>query len=243
MPTTPANRPRPRPARPPLESDYAPLYAVAGLTDVLAEHPAGAPRRTAGAGRQAHRRAAGPTPSEQAGQGDRRRAPDQFVITLPEQVRRPCRRRPGPGSRTCSSRPTSSRRGQRHLRELAGRGKRVVDETLGSPGSLPARAEKRGRRTCRRCRRPVDPAFEKVQEGVTRPARPSPVGPPPRRVTPAHAAEGHRHPKACDGEGAAEDATKAPAKKTPPRSADCQDGRQEGRGQAGRPKKTTVDAS
>ncbi len=51
--------------------------------------------------------------------------------------------------------------------DLAGRGKLVVDETLGTARQYSGRAEKRAGDVLSDVADKVDPAFEKVQEGVT----------------------------------------------------------------------------
>ena len=51
--------------------------------------------------------------------------------------------------------------------ELAGRGKRVVDGAVGNAKTLSGKAEKRAEGVLADVVERVDPAFEKVQEGVT----------------------------------------------------------------------------
>ena len=150
-----------------IESDYTPLYAVAGLTDALAEvlRSALADTQERGGSGSTRSRAGAPELSKQAkDSADELRT---FVITLPDQMR---------------NLPESTRLRIAELQkqanelivhanttygELAGRGKRVVDGAVGSAKDLSGKAEKRAEGVLADVVERVDPAFEKVQEGVT----------------------------------------------------------------------------
>lgn len=123
-----------------LESDYAPLYAVAGLTEALAEALKNALAETQG--RASERLSAlqsrRPDLSKQVKEGaDELRT---FVITLPEQIK---------------NLPESTRARLAELQkqanellaqanttygDLAGRGKRAVDDAVGSARQISAKA-------------------------------------------------------------------------------------------------------
>ncbi len=152
-----------------LESDYAPLYAVAGLTEAvattvqttLAETSAKAGQRFA-AWQDRNEKQAKAAANDAA----------TFVRSLPEQVKAL--------PETTKARLTdwqkqAQDRAQALVREanttygdLAGRGKKAVDETLSSSRQLSGRAERRATDARSDLTDAVDPAFEKVQETVTR---------------------------------------------------------------------------
>ena len=181
-----------------VDSDYTPLYAVAGLTDALAEVLRSALADTQERGRKRIDEIQGRAPelSRQAkGSADELRT---FVITLPDQMR---------------NLPESTRLRIAELQkqanellvqantaygELAGRGKRVVDVAVGSARDLSADVAER-----------VDPAFEKVQEGVT-------VA---RKTVTGRSATESLTPRTAAKATASRAAKKAPAKKAPTRKA------------------------
>jgi hypothetical protein len=150
-----------------LESDYAPLYAVAGLTDALAEVLRSALAETQGKAskRLAALQSKRPELSMQA-----RESADElrtFVITLPDQIK---------------NLPESTRARIAELQkqanellvqanttygELAGRGKLAVDDAVGTARELSGKAEHRAEGVIHDVAEKVDPVFGKVQETVT----------------------------------------------------------------------------
>jgi hypothetical protein len=188
-----------------LESDYAPLYAVAGLTDALSEVLRSALADTQG---QASKRLAAlqskrPELTKQAKESaDELRT---FVITLPDQIK---------------NLPESTRARIAELQkqanellaqanttygELAGRGKIAVDDAVGTARELSGKAEHRAEGVIHDVAEKVDPVLEKVQETVTV-ARKNVTGRTATdTVTPRSAAKASATRKAT---------AKAPAKKT-----------------------------
>ncbi len=164
-----------------VDSDYTPLYAVAGLTDALAEVLRSALADTQERGRKRIDEIQGRAPelSRQAkGSADELRT---FVITLPDQMR---------------NLPESTRARIAELQkqanelivhanaaygELAGRGKRVVDGAVGSARTSPAR-----RRSAPRVCSPmwssgsIRPS-RRFRKASPSPARRSPAGARPSR--------------------------------------------------------------
>jgi hypothetical protein len=188
-----------------VDSDYTPLYAVAGLTDALAEVLRSALADTQERGRKRIDEIQGRAPelSRQAkGSADELRT---FVITLPDQMR---------------NLPESTRLRIAELQkqanellvqantaygELAGRGKRVVDVAVGSARDLSGKAEKRAEGVLADVVERVDPAFEKVQEGVT-------VA---RKTVTGRSATESLTPRTAAKATASRAANKAPVKKAP----------------------------
>lgn len=143
-----------------LESDFAPLYAVAGLADSFAEQA----KTTLVTTRTKVRAKSGELEAQaKSGVGEI----TKFVKTLPEQVK---------------TLPTSTKvklaEAQQQAKtiyaeaasgygDLAGRGKRVVDEVVGTVRKLSTKAEQRAEQLAAEAAELVDPAFETVQEGVT----------------------------------------------------------------------------
>lgn len=182
-----------------LRSDYAPLYAVAGLTDALTEVFKGAlaetqerageslsmlQRRSAGAGKQARENAE-----------DLR----TFVITLPDQVKNlpdATRARIVDLQREANEliAQASSTYGQ-----LAGRGKRAVDDAMADAADR------------------VDPAFERVQETVTQARKVTTGRTATETMVPRSVAKAAATRRAAATRKAA--AKKAPAKKAPAKKA------------------------
>ena len=188
-----------------LESDYAPLYAVAGLTDALSEVLRSALADTQGKAskRLAALQSKRPELTKQAKESaDELRT---FVITLPDQIK---------------NLPESTRARIAELQkqanellaqanttygELAGRGKLAVDDAVGTARELSGKAEQRAEGVIHDVTEKVDPVFEKVQETVTV-ARKNVTGRTATdTVTPRSAAKASATRKAT---------AKAPAKKT-----------------------------
>ena len=141
-----------------LESDYAPFYAVAGLTEVVTTSLQAV---LAGSSEKASRRLA-------AWQGlGEKQAKDatQLVRSLPEQVKALPETTKARLAEWQQQAEEFAREANAAYGDLAGRGKRAVDETIVSARQLSGRAEKRAGDVLVDA---VDPAFEKVQEGVTR---------------------------------------------------------------------------
>lgn len=147
-----------------LKSDYTPLYAVAGLTQTVAST---LQATWTGAGEKAGRQLADwQSKSEQQAKavaGDL----TTLVKSLPEQVRTL-------PDTTKTRLADLQRQAEEIVRganatyvELAGRGKLVVDGTVVSARELTVLAEKRASDVLADVVDAVDPAFEKVQEGVT----------------------------------------------------------------------------
>jgi hypothetical protein len=150
-----------------LESDYAPLYAVAGLTDALSEVLRSALADTQGKAskRLAALQSKRPELTKQAKESaDELRT---FVITLPDQIK---------------NLPESTRARIAELQEqanellaqanttygeLAGRGKLAVDDAVGTARELSGKAEHRAEGDIHDVAEKVDPVLEKVQETVT----------------------------------------------------------------------------
>jgi hypothetical protein len=188
-----------------LDSDYAALYAVAGLTDSLAEVLKGALVETQGRAGHSFSRL------QRQGTGVRQQAQENaddlrtFVITLPEQVKNlpnATRLRIAELQRQANGllAQASSTYGA-----LAGRGKRAVDDAMGTAWDLSGRAERRLEETLTEAANRVDPAFETMQETVTQ-ARKTVTGRTATpTMTPRTAAKGSATRKAT--------ATRAPATK------------------------------
>ena len=210
-----------------VDSDYTPLYAVAGLTDALAEVLRSALADTQERGRKRIDEIQGRAPelSRQAkGSADELRT---FVITLPDQMR---------------NLPESTRLRIAELQkqanellvqantaygELAGRGKRVVDVAVGSARDLSGKAEKRAEGVLADVAERVDPAFEKVQEGVT-------VA---RKTVTGRSATESLTPRTAAKATASRAAKKAPAKKAPATSPGEEGCRGDSAGEEGQPRR------
>jgi hypothetical protein len=198
-----------------LESDYAPLYAVAGLTDALAEVLRSALAESQGKAskRLTALQSKRPELSKQA-----RESAEElrtFVITLPDQIK---------------NLPESTRARIAELQkqanellaqantaygEFAGRGKLAVDDAVGTARELSGKAEHRAEGVIHDVAEKVDPVFEKVQETVTV-ARKNVTGRTATdTVTPRGAARASATHKATAKTALAKKATakKAPAKK------------------------------
>jgi hypothetical protein len=193
-----------------IDSDYTPLYAVAGLTDALAEALRGAlvERQEKASKKISELQSLRPDLGKQA----RENAEElrTFVITLPEAFRNlPDATR----ARIAELQQQANEllvQAETTYGELAGRGKRVVDEALGSARDLTAKAERRTADIASEAADRLDPAFEKVQEGVTV-ARKSTTGrSATESVTPRPAAKASATRRASTAKKAAE----SPAKKT-----------------------------
>jgi hypothetical protein len=117
-----------------LDSDYAPLYAVAGLTDTLAEVIKGALAETQG----------------RAGQV--KNLPNATRLRIADLQRQANGLLAQAG---CT------------YGALAGRGKRAVDDAMGTAWDMSGRVERRVEETLTEVADRVDPAFQTMQETVT----------------------------------------------------------------------------
>jgi len=150
-----------------LESEYAALYAVAGLTDALADALKSALAETQ---EKANKRLTDlqSKRSERTKQAkDNAEEVREFVITLPEQFKnlpdatkiRIAELQKQANGLIVQATATYA--------ELAGRGKRAVDEARTATQTITDLAEKRAEDVLSDVAQRVDPAFERVQEGVT----------------------------------------------------------------------------
>ncbi len=150
-----------------LESDFAPLYAVAGLADSFAV--------------QAKTTLIATRDKVQARQGEfenssKARAEEfsKFVKSLPEQVKALPETVKGLPETTKSRLVEAQEQLKAYYAEaasgygdLAGRGKRVVDGAIVTVKSFSAKAEKQAEDVAADVAERIDPAFEAVQESVT----------------------------------------------------------------------------
>lgn len=170
-----------------LESDYTPLYAVAGLTDALAGALRGALADRARKSLNELQNRGAALPQQALTNAEELRT---FVITLPEQVRtlpeatlaRITELQTQAGDLVAQATATYS--------ELAGRGKLAVDGAVGSARVLSERAEKRAADLREEAGDRVDPLLERAQEGVTQARKTVSGRTATRTVTPRTAAKG-----------------------------------------------------
>lgn len=150
-----------------LDSDFAPLYAVAGLTEAFAATVRGTLASTQE--RAAERVSQLQRKPGQLEQQAKLSADDisQLIRSFPEQVK-------ALPERTKTRLTEVQKRAQSYLAEatntyaeLAGRGKLVVDETIVSARKLSGKAERKAGDVFSEVADAVDPAFERVQETVT----------------------------------------------------------------------------
>lgn len=150
-----------------LQSDFAPLYAVAGLADTFAVQA----KTTLVATRERVQAAQGEFESSSKARAEEF---SKFVKSLPEQVKAL--------PETVKTLPETTKArladAQDQLKsyyaeatsgygDLAGRGKRVVDGALVTVKALSAKAEKQAEDVAADVAEKIDPAFEAVQESVT----------------------------------------------------------------------------
>lgn len=197
-----------------LESDYTPLYAVAGLTEAVASTLRYAVAQTQDKTVQRlavlqDRRATAETRAK-ATAGE----VGSFVRTLPEQIKTL--------PETTKTRLAEVQKQAQEIistanstyADLAGRGKKVVDDTVIAARQRSGRAERRADEVRADVADAVDPAFEAVQETVTR-ARQTVTGrTATETVTPRSAAKAAATRKsAADAEEAKKEARRAAAKR------------------------------
>lgn len=147
-----------------LESDYTTLYAVAGLTEAVATTVQTTLAQTTELAGQ--RFAAWQDKSEKQAKAT---ADDvtRFVRSLPEQVKTLPETTKARLSDWQKQAQGLVRDANTAYADLAGRGKKAVDETLSTAQKLSGRAERRATDVRSDLVDAVDPAFEKVQETVT----------------------------------------------------------------------------
>lgn len=150
-----------------LASDFAPLYAVAGLADAFAAQA----KSTLVATREKVQVRQGALQTQAKTGLDEF---TKFVTSLPGQVKSlPEQVKTLP--ETSKARLAEAQEQVKALYaevaggygDLAGRGKRAVDEAIGSAKALSSKAEKRAEDVAADVADRIDPAFEKVQESVT----------------------------------------------------------------------------
>jgi hypothetical protein len=154
MTTTTTRRPTPAQARKAaLESDFTPLYAVAGLTEAVASSVQTAWNDRLGRSEQQAKAAADDLTA--------------FVKSLPEQVKALPETTRVRLAEFQKQAQVFVRGATTTYEDLAGRGKKVVDDKIISARQLSGRAEKRTEDIFADVADAVDPAFEKAQETVT----------------------------------------------------------------------------
>jgi hypothetical protein len=143
-----------------LESDFAPLYAVAGLADTFAAQT----KTTLLTTRERFQ-----VRQDELESVSKARVEEltQFVKSLPEQVKALPDTTKAKIAEAQEQFKTLYVEFATSYGDLAGRGKRAVDEALGSAKALTVKAEKQAEEVAADVAERIDPAFEKVQEGVT----------------------------------------------------------------------------
>ena len=150
-----------------LQSEYAPLYAVAGLTATLTEVCKGAlvdtQERAGESLSKLQRRGAGAR--QQA------RVNARFVVTVPDQMKNlPGATRAGIVDLQRQANELMVQAGNTYG-QLAGRGKRAVDDAVATARNLSGRAERRTESVLADVAEQFDPALARVQETATRARR------------------------------------------------------------------------
>ena len=150
------------------ESEYAPLYAVAGLTDaladalrrVLAESQSKASQRISDL---QHKKAPALQKQAKVSAEELR----TFVITLPEQFRNLPEATQARIAELQAQANELMAQATATYSDLAVRGKHAVDAALGHAGQLSDEAEQRSEDVPADTGDPADPPLQMVQEGVT----------------------------------------------------------------------------
>lgn len=143
-----------------LASDFAPLYAVAGLADSFAEQA-----RTALVATRVKVQAKQGELEAQAKSGIEEIT--NFLKSLPEQVKTLPATTKVKLAGVQQQAKTLYTEAASGYGDLAGRGKRAVDEVVGTARQLSTKAEEQAENLAAEAAELVDPAFERVQEGVT----------------------------------------------------------------------------
>ncbi len=150
-----------------LESDFAPLYAVAGLADTFAAQA----KTSLIATRERVQVAQGELESASKARVEEftklvKALPEQ-VKALPETVKALPQTTKAKLAEAEEQFKTLYAEAANGYGQLAGRGKRAVDEAVGSAKALSVRAEKQGADVASEVAEKLDPAFEAVQQTVT----------------------------------------------------------------------------
>jgi hypothetical protein len=200
-----------------LESDYTPLYAVAGLTDALADA-----LRSALVERQDRARK-GLTDLQSRGPALAKTNAEElrtFVITLPEQFKHLPDATKARIAELQAQANDLLAQATATYSELAGRGKLAIDDAVGSAQGLSDRTDKRVDDLREDAGDRVDPLLEKVQETVTQARKNVSGRTATQTVTPRSAAKGSATRRATTAKKVAEQdaaqqarARQAPAKK------------------------------
>lgn len=188
-----------------LQSEYAPLYAVAGLTATLTEVCKGAlvdtQERAGESLSRLQRRGAGARQRARVNAEDLR----SFVVTVPDQMKNlPGATRAGIVDLQRQANELMVQAGNTYG-QLAARGKRAVDDAVATARNLSSRAERRTESVLADVAEQVDPALARVQETATRARRSATGRAATQTMTPRSAAKGAATRRAA--------AKTAPAKK------------------------------
>jgi hypothetical protein len=150
-----------------LESDFAPLYAVAGLTDLLAasvkETLVHSREKAVQRVAELHRK---PAQLEQQARQSADRV-TRLIKSVPEQVRAIPQLKVRLGEARSHFTQNYLPQAGNAYADLAGRGKRAVDGKIGAAKQLSSRAEHKVEDVFAEVADAVDPAFERVQETLT----------------------------------------------------------------------------
>ena len=166
-----------------LESDYTPLYAVAGLTDALADALKSALADTQGKASRKLNELSGKRPVLEQQAKESADEVRTFVITLPEQFKNLPESTKARIAELQKQANELIAQATNTYGDLAGRGKQAVDDAVGSARKLSTKAEKRVDQTGTDFAPATDPAFEKVQEDAATPKAASKKA--PAKKTPA----------------------------------------------------------
>jgi ElaB/YqjD/DUF883 family membrane-anchored ribosome-binding protein len=205
-----------RPEKSAVESDYTPLYVVAGLTDALAEALRSALAESQERGRKRIDELQNRAPAVREQVKHNAEELRTFVTTLPEQVKHlPEATRSRIAELQAQANEVLAQANAAYS-ELAVRGKQAVDEALGKARKLSEQAEKLADDARAEAGEQVDPLMETVQEGVTKARRNVSGRTSTDTVTPRSAAKASatRKVSAAKIAGGTTPAEKAAAKKT-----------------------------
>lgn len=143
-----------------LESDFAPLYAVAGVADTFAAQA----KTSLIATREKVQSAQGEFESHSKARVEEF---TQLVKSLPQQVKAMPETTKAKLAEAQEQLKTLYAEAVTGYGDLAGRGKRAVDEAVGSAKVLSVKAEEQAKDVAADAADKLDPAFEAVQETVT----------------------------------------------------------------------------
>ncbi len=171
MPTTQRKETPARAEKSAVESDYAPFYAMAGLTDVLASTVRESLQHT-------QERAAKRMADRVAVLQSRPAQLEQRALANAEELTKRIKTVPGQVKALPETTKARVAEMQHQIQayldqasttyaDLAGRGKRAVDETIVTAKAFSTKAERKAEEVRKDVVDAVDPAFEQVQETVT----------------------------------------------------------------------------